>query len=74
MGLIDLVREDYAEQNIHYLGPMFGGDYDLLTKESVTRHEDMKIRATPSISIDKMLTLCGGHFLPYKLCLSAGTT
>lgn len=53
MGLIDLVREDYAEHNIHYLGPMFGGDYDLLTKEPVTSLEDMKkmkIRATPSIS------------------------
>lgn len=52
-GLVDLVRADYAEQGIHYLGPVFGGNYDLLTKEPVNSLEDlkkMKIRATPSIA------------------------
>ncbi len=52
-GLLDLVREDYAKQGIHYLGPVFGGSYDLLTKKPVTSLDDlkeMKIRATPSIA------------------------
>lgn len=52
-GLEDLVREAYAEKNIHYMGPVFGGAYDLLTKNPVTSLEDlksMKIRATPSVA------------------------
>ncbi len=52
-GLKDLVREAYAEQNVHYFGPVFGGSYDLLTKEPVSKLEDlktMKIRATPSVA------------------------
>ncbi len=52
-GLRDLVREAYAEQNVHYFGPVFGGSYDLLTKEPVKTLDDlktMKIRATPSVA------------------------
>jgi TRAP-type C4-dicarboxylate transport system substrate-binding protein len=52
-GLSDLIRESYAEHNVHYLGPIMGGPFDLLTKEPVNSLEDlkqMKIRATPSIS------------------------
>lgn len=52
-GLGALVREAYAEKGIHYFGPVFGGSYDLLTKEKVTSLEDlkkMKIRATPTIA------------------------
>lgn len=52
-GLKDLVREAYAEQNVHYFGPVFGGAYDLLTKEPVSKLDDlksMKIRATPSVA------------------------
>lgn len=52
-GLKEIVREAYAEQNVHYFGPVFGGAYDLLTKEPVNSLEDlksMKIRATPSVA------------------------
>ncbi|MAC47009.1 TRAP transporter substrate-binding protein DctP [Oceanospirillum beijerinckii] len=52
-GLIDLIREAYAEQNVHYLGPIMGGPFDLLTKKPVNSLDDlkkMKIRATPSIA------------------------
>ena len=50
-GLGKLIGEAYAEHGIHYLGPMFGGDYDLLTKTEVKSLDDlkkMKIRATPT--------------------------
>ncbi|WP_027857074.1 TRAP transporter substrate-binding protein DctP [Marinobacterium jannaschii] len=52
-GLIDLIREGYAEQNVHYLGPIMGGPFDLLTKKPVNSLDDlkkMKIRATPSVA------------------------
>ena len=52
-GLIDLIREAYAEKGVHYLGPIMGGPFDLLTKEPVNSLEDlkkMKIRATPSVA------------------------
>lgn len=52
-GLRALAEEAYAEQNVHYLGPVFGGAYDLLTKDPVKSLEDMrkmKIRATPSVA------------------------
>lgn len=52
-GLRALIQEAYAEQNVHYLGPIMGGPFDLLTKEPVNSLDDlrkMKIRATPSIA------------------------
>jgi len=52
-GLIDLVREAYAEHNVHYLGPIMGGPFDLLTKQPVNSLDDLKnmrIRATPAIA------------------------
>lgn len=53
LGLEDLLREAYAEQGVHYICPMFGGPYDLLTKEPISSLEDLKgmrIRATSTIS------------------------
>ncbi len=52
-GLIDLIREAYAEKGVHYLGPIMGGPFDLLTTKPVKSLEDlktMKIRATPSVA------------------------
>ncbi|MGG2395665.1 TRAP transporter substrate-binding protein DctP [Pseudomonas sp. SH1-B] len=52
-GLIGLIREAYAEHNVHYLGPIMGGPFDLLTKQPVNSLDDlkkMKIRATPSVA------------------------
>lgn len=52
-GLGDLIQEAYNEQNVHYLGTVMGGPYDLLTKTPVKSLEDlksMKIRATPSVA------------------------
>ncbi len=52
-GLRALAVEAYAEQGVHYLGPVFGGAYDLLTKNPVKSLADlkqMKIRATPSVA------------------------
>ncbi|WP_271272013.1 TRAP transporter substrate-binding protein DctP [Aliamphritea hakodatensis] len=52
-GLIDLIREAYAEKGVHYLGPIMGGPFDLLTTKPVNSLEDlksMKIRATPSVA------------------------
>lgn len=51
-GLGDLIKEAYADKGVHYLGPVFGGPYDLLTKEPVNSLEDlkkMKIRATATV-------------------------
>jgi TRAP-type C4-dicarboxylate transport system substrate-binding protein len=52
-GLSSLIREGYAEQNVHYLGPIMGGPFDLLTNKPIKSLDDlkkMKIRATPSIA------------------------
>lgn len=52
-GLAKLIEEAYAEQNVKYLGTMFGGHYDLVSKTPVKSIEDlkkMKIRATPSVA------------------------
>lgn len=52
-GLGDLLSENYARQGVEYTVPIFGGRFDLLTKEPVNSLEDMselKIRATPSVS------------------------
>ena len=52
-GLGKLIREAYAEQNVHYLGAIMGGPFDLLTKKPVNSLDDlkaMKIRATPSVA------------------------
>ena len=52
-GLTELVREAYAEHNVHYMGPIFGGPFDLLTKEPVNSLDDLKnmrIRATPAVA------------------------
>ncbi|WP_432470319.1 TRAP transporter substrate-binding protein DctP [Amphritea sp. HPY] len=52
-GLNDLVREAYAEKGVHYLGPIMGGPFDLLTTKPVNSLDDlknMKIRATPSVA------------------------
>lgn len=52
-GLTDLVREAYAEHNVHFMGPVFGGPFDLLTKSPVNSLDDLKnmrIRATPSVA------------------------
>ncbi|WP_181872738.1 TRAP transporter substrate-binding protein DctP [Billgrantia montanilacus] len=52
-GLGELLAENYAEQGVHYTVPVFGGKFDLLTKEPVESLADMselKIRATPSVS------------------------
>ena len=52
-GLGELIRQAYEEKGVHYLGPVFGGPYDLLTKEPVTSLADlknMKIRATATVA------------------------
>ncbi len=52
-GLGQLIADAYAEKGVHYLGPVFGGPYDLLTKEPVNSLEDlkkMKIRATATVA------------------------
>ncbi|MDR5901607.1 TRAP transporter substrate-binding protein DctP [Halomonas icarae] len=52
-GLGDLLSENYARQGVQYTVPIFGGRFDLLTKEPVNSLEDMselKVRATPSVS------------------------
>jgi len=52
-GLAELIRQGYAEKGVHYLGPVFGGPYDLLTKEPVHSLADlkqMKIRATATVA------------------------
>ncbi|MCP4283519.1 MAG: twin-arginine translocation signal domain-containing protein, partial [Gammaproteobacteria bacterium] len=52
-GLTDLIREGYASKGVHYLGPVFGGPYDLLTKKPVKSLADlknMKIRATATVA------------------------
>lgn len=52
-GLGELLTESYAEQGVKYTVPVFGGKFDLLTKEPVDSLADMselKIRATPSVS------------------------
>src|SRR5690554_2304922 len=52
-GLGELLAESYAQQGVHYTVPVFGGKFDLLTKEPVESLADMrelKIRATPSVS------------------------
>lgn len=51
-GLGELIKQAYADKGVHYLGPVFGGPYDLLTKEPVNSLEDlkkMKIRATATV-------------------------
>lgn len=78
-GLGALIREAYAEQNVHYLCPVFTGAYDLLTKEPVKSLEDlkrMKIRAAPTMA--KILEKLGipTVFLPASelyIGLSSGT-
>jgi TRAP-type mannitol/chloroaromatic compound transport system substrate-binding protein len=52
-GLGDLIREAYEEKGVHYLGPVFGGPYDLLTTKPVKSLADlkkMKIRATATVA------------------------
>ncbi|MEH6443534.1 MAG: TRAP transporter substrate-binding protein DctP [Oceanospirillaceae bacterium] len=52
-GLSELISEAYAEKGVHYLGPVFGGPYDLLTTKPVKSLEDlkkMKIRATATVA------------------------
>lgn len=52
-GLGELLAENYAQLGVHYTVPVFGGKFDLLTKEPVESLADMselKIRATPSVS------------------------
>ncbi len=52
-GLGDLLTEAYAEKGVHYLGPVFGGPYDLLTTKPVKSLDDlknMKIRATATVA------------------------
>jgi len=53
LGFDELVREAYAENNAHYIRPVFGGKYDLLTKEPVESLDDLKgrkIRATSTVA------------------------
>jgi len=78
-GLGELIREAYAEQNVHWLGAIMGGPFDLLTKKPVNSLEDlkkMKIRATPSVA--KILNKFGipTVFIPGSelyIALSTGT-
>jgi len=52
-GLAKLIRQAYAEKNVHYLGAIVGGSCDLLTKKPVNSLDDlkrMKIRATPNVA------------------------
>lgn len=52
-GLLQLVREAYAEKGIHYVCPVFGGAFDLLTKKPVNSLDELrslKIRATPAVA------------------------
>lgn len=52
-SLNPLLKESYAEQNIHHLGNAYGGSYDLLTTKPIKSLDDlknMKIRATPSVA------------------------
>jgi len=53
LGFVDTLREAYAERDVHYLCPMFGGKYGLLTKEPIERLSDlknMKIRAASQVA------------------------
>lgn len=52
-GLGELIQEAYKEHNVHYLGSVMGGPYDLLTTspiKSIENLKSMKIRATPSVA------------------------
>lgn len=52
-GLLELVREAYAEKGVYYMMPIFNGPYELLTTKPVNSLEDlksMKIRATSTMA------------------------
>ncbi|MDO6565081.1 TRAP transporter substrate-binding protein DctP [Amphritea sp. 1_MG-2023] len=52
-GLLELVREAYAEKGVYFMLPMFNGPYELLTTKPVKSLEDlksMKIRATSTMA------------------------
>jgi len=52
-GFIDLAREAYAERNVYFLAPSFGGPYNLITKKPVTSLKDLqgkKIRASAVVA------------------------
>ncbi|MDO6563351.1 TRAP transporter substrate-binding protein DctP [Amphritea sp. 1_MG-2023] len=52
-GLTALLEEAYADKGVKYLGPVFGGPYDLLTTKPVNSLEDLKklkIRATATVA------------------------
>ncbi len=52
-GLLQLVREAYAEHNVHYVMPVFTTPYELLTTKPLNSLEDlksMKIRATSTMA------------------------
>jgi TRAP-type C4-dicarboxylate transport system substrate-binding protein len=52
-GFINLAREAYAEKGVYFVGPRYGGPYDLLTKKPVRSLKDMKtmkIRATATMA------------------------
>ena len=78
-GFDDLVREAYAEQNVHYICPEFGGPYELLTKVPVNSLDDMKklkIRATATVvAILEKLGIATVYLPPEEiyLALSTGT-
>ncbi len=53
LGFGDMLDEAYAERGVHYLTPVFGGPYELLSKEPVESLDDMreiKIRATSTLA------------------------
>ncbi|WP_227368080.1 TRAP transporter substrate-binding protein DctP [Halomonas sp. M20] len=52
-GLGELLANNYEKMGVHYTVPVFGGKFDLLSKEPVESLEEMserKIRATPSVA------------------------
>ncbi|MCX5839583.1 MAG: TRAP transporter substrate-binding protein DctP [Deltaproteobacteria bacterium] len=52
-GFINLAREAYAEKGVYFLGPRWGGPYELVTKKPVKSLNDlrkMKIRASATMA------------------------
>ncbi|GAJ07686.1 unnamed protein product, partial [marine sediment metagenome] len=76
-GFGDLVREAYAEHNVHYICPEFGSDYELLTKGPVSSLDDMKglkIRATASTAaILEKFDIATVYLPPEELYVSLAT-
>jgi TRAP-type C4-dicarboxylate transport system substrate-binding protein len=76
-GFIKLAREAYAEKGVYFLGPRYGGPYDLLTKKPVRNLNDlktMKIRASSVMaSILKKFNIPTVYLPPEELYTALGS-